>query len=287
MIIIAESGSTKCDWLVLNDDWDVVNHEQTSGYNPYFHDEYFIYGDLKLNTFLNEHKHSINKVWFYGAGCSTNHYSKIVFNGLERFFPNAVIEVEHDLMASALVAYKGEPCISCILGTGSNACYYDGETLTESNPPLGYIVGDEASGCYFGKILLNAYFNKQLPEDLAKAFKETYNLSHAEFTAKTYSSARANVYLASFMEFYSANKQHSYIQLIVKKGFREFIEKHICCFDKYTDIKISFVGSIAYFFQDEIEYVGSEFGLSFGEFFRKPVFKLMEYHKNLEAVKIK
>lgn len=280
MIIIADSGSTKCDWLVLNDNWDIVNHVKTMGYNPYFHDEYFIIGDLQQNSFFKEHKHEVKEVFFYGAGCSTNYYVDIVLRGLSKFFENAQVIVDHDLMACALAAYTGEPLISCILGTGSNSCYFDGETLTPGNPSLGFIVGDEASGSYFGKLLLNAYFNNKLPKDLRSEFTSSYQLSHAEFTANVYSSSQANVYLASFMKFFSERKDHPFIQRMIHKGLRDFIEKHICCFDNYQVLRVNFVGSIAFFFQEEIEELAKEYLFTCGEFIQKPVFKLVEFHKN-------
>lgn len=287
MRIIADSGSTKCDWLVLNDNWDIINHVKTMGYNPYFHDEYIIAGDLKLNEFFSSYHNEVREIFFYGAGCSSKSHSNIVHNALAAVFSEAEITVDHDLMASALVSFRGEPHISCILGTGSNSCHFDGETLRAGNPTLGYIVGDEASGSYFGKLLLNAYFYNSLPADLHKDFTETYKFSHEEFTANVYSSTRANVYLASFMKFYSTRKEHPYIQNVVKQGFRDFIEKQICCFEDHTKVKIDFVGSVAFFFQEEIESLGKEYNLDIGDFIQKPVFSLVEFHKSLGTSSLK
>lgn len=286
MIVIADSGSTKCDWLVLNDNWDIVNHIKTMGFNPYFHSEHFIVGSLAQNVFFKEYQKDIREVFFYGAGCSTAIYSSIVYRGLSRVFSEATITVNHDLMASALASYRGEPIISCILGTGSNSCHFDGELLKSGNPSLGYIVGDEASGSYFGKQLLNAYFNKMLPADLHRDFESGFKISHEDFTANVYANAQANVYLASFMKFFSARKEHPFMQRIIDKGFRDFIEKHICCFEDYRDVKINFVGSIAFFFQEEIEKLGESYGFSCGDFIQKPVFSLVEFHKLKKTIKV-
>jgi glucosamine kinase len=287
MIIIADSGSTKCDWLVLNDDLDIINHVKTMGYNPYFHDEFFITGNLRQDDFFKEHHNEVKEVFFYGAGCSTEFYTNIVSKGLSNVFSKAKIKVNHDLMASALASYRGEPIIACILGTGSNSCHFDGETLIPGNPSLGFIVGDEASGSYFGKLLLNAYFNKMLPADLHKEFEKTYALNHDDFTAGVYSNRRANVFLASFMKFFSTRKDHPYIKQVIQNGFRDFIEKHVCCFEDHTKLKVSFVGSIAFFFQEEIEELGPEYNLVFGDFIQKPVFSLVEFHRLGRTTKVK
>lgn len=287
MILIADSGSTKCDWLVLNQDWDIINHVKTMGYNPYFHNHNFISADLMLNDFFKEHQSEVKQVYFYGAGCSTEEYKHILFAALSTVFTEAEIAVDHDLMASALAFYRGEPIISCILGTGSNSCYFDGEKLSSGNPSLGYILGDEASGSYFGKQLLNAFFYNRLPHDLHSDLERAYHLTHADLTAKVYGTNKANVYLASFMKFFSARRDHPYIQQMVKEGFREFIEKHVCCFENHKQVKVNFVGSIAFFFQEEIEQISKEYHLSLGEFVQKPVFSLVDYHRLQETNKVK
>jgi N-acetylglucosamine kinase-like BadF-type ATPase len=287
MKIIADSGSTKCDWLVVNDNWDIINHVKTMGYNPYFHDEYVISNDVSNNKFLNANRFEVDEILFFGAGCSTAHYQNIVHRGLAHIFSKAEIKVEHDLMACALASYHDEPIISCILGTGSNSCHFDGKNLIPGNPTLGYVVGDEGSGSFFGKALLNAYFYKNLPEDLNQAFNNMYKLNHEEFTQSVYASSRANVYLASFMKFFSEKREHPFIQGMVRKGFSEFIQKQICCFDDHTKVKSNFVGSIAFYFEDEIREVGEELGLNVGSFIQRPVFGLLEYYKEKGRLKVK
>lgn len=285
MIIIADSGSTKCDWLVLSDDWEIITQIKTMGYNPYFHSEYFIAADLLKYEFFDDYHQHVNEVYFYGAGCSSKTMSSIVFKALTNVFINANIQVEHDVKASALACYSGKEQISCILGTGSNSCFFDGENVKEGNVSLGFIVGDEASGSYFGKQILNAYFYGKLPEKLNQLFEKDFRISHAEFTAKVYADNGANVFLAQFAAFLIDNKEHPFFQKIIEKGIEDFIEKQICCYENYKHVEINFVGSIAFFLQEEIKEIGKKYDLSINQFIQHPVFQLMEYHKEKEIIK--
>ncbi|MFT4645148.1 MAG: glucosamine kinase [Planctomycetota bacterium] len=287
MILVADSGSTKCDWLVLNNDWQVVDHIKTIGLNPYFHNELFISNTLARSKPINEINNSVIKVFFYGAGCSNGHFNKIMENGLLNIFPNAKIKVDHDLMACALAAYDNEPSICCILGTGSNSCFFDGENLKRGKLSLGYILGDEASGSFFGKKLLNDYFYNNLPKKLNDEFEMQYNLSHLEFTKNVYGAKNANVFLASFMKFISVRKENIYLQEMIKDGFRLFFKNHVCCFPNYKQVKTNFIGSIGFYFQEEIIEVAKEFDIKVGQFIQRPIFNLVEVHKAKEALKVK
>lgn len=287
MILLADSGSTKCDWLLLNKEWEIVNHVNTMGLNPYFHNEIKIGEVLAQNKVFKEVAGNVELIFFYGAGCSSDYYNEIMMNGISSVFTNAQISVNHDLKACALASYSGKPIISCILGTGSNSCFYDGIDVVGGHPSLGFIVGDEASGNYFGKILLNDYFYGNLPEKIHNEFKAEYNLTYAEFTQNVYNNKRSNVFLASFMKFISERKDYPYFQEMMLKGFKIFMEKHVCCFDNYKDYETHFIGSIGFYFQEELELIAKELDIKIGGFIQKPIFKLVDYHKSNAIQKVK
>lgn len=278
MILIADSGSTKCDWALIDEKGARLGNFQTMGLNPYFHNEDAIENAIKANVELYNVRHEVKNIFFYGAGSSTVEMCHIMKNGLERVFDKAEILVDHDLVGSAMSTYDGEPCISCILGTGSNSCFFDGKEVYEEIPSLAYILGDEASGSYFGKILLQEYFYKLLPEDLKIAFEEKYAPSKDEIISKVYREPNANVYLASFMKFIGEHREHPHVQDWVTKGMIHFINIHVKCFANYKDVPVHFVGSIGHYFEDSLNKAAKETGIRLGRIVRKPIDGLVEYH---------
>ena len=174
MIIIADSGSTKTDWVVLNDAKEEIFKTNTIGFNPYFVSSEDIAEEIAKNEELNSIAKSVKKVFFYGAGTSTDDNKEIVRIGLNNVFENAEFVVDHDLLAACYATYMGKPAMVCILGTGSNSCYFDGNTMREETKSLAYILGDEGSGNDLGKRLLRAYFTKKLPPHLSDAFHHYY-----------------------------------------------------------------------------------------------------------------
>ena len=156
MLLVVESGSTKSDW-VLVENKTVTNTFKTIGFNPFFHDENTIHNALKENRELYKIADQVNDLFFYGAGCSSEEMNNIIKNAFSKIFTHASIEVEHDLLACALATYEEKPAISCIIGTGSNSCFFDGNQLIEKVPALGYVLGDEGSGSYYGKKLLTDF----------------------------------------------------------------------------------------------------------------------------------
>ena len=176
MIVVAESGSTKCDWL-LDDGNGHVYETFTIGFNPFFHSTEVVLEHLKANAELMKHALQIQEVNFYGAGCSSEDRNAVIRAGLEAVFVNAKCSVGHDLNAAAYSTFSGEPAITCILGTGSNSCYFDWNEVSEVIPALGYILGDEGSGSYFGKRILADYIYERLPKELQKDFRGRYQLT--------------------------------------------------------------------------------------------------------------
>jgi hypothetical protein len=251
---------------------------QTMGLNPYFHSPDVIEKAIKDNAPFYALADQIKHIFFYGAGSSTSEMHAIMRAGLERVFKHAEILVEHDQLGSAMAVYDGEPCIACILGTGSNSCYFDGENVSEEVPSLAYILGDEASGGYFGKILLQEYFYKKLPSDLRASFEEKFAPTKDEIINKIYREPNANVYLASFMKFIGEHRDHPHVKAWVKRGMLHFIDIHVKCFANYREVPVHFVGSIGYYFHDCLQAAADEAGIRLGKVIRKPIDGLVEYH---------
>ena len=276
MIIIIESGSTKSDWRLIKDS-TVINDFTTIGYNPFFHNKYFIEDDLQQHSDICKIAKEIKQVYFYGAGCSSKNLKDIIHKGLSRIFINAVVEVDHDLVASALSTYEGSAAITCILGTGSNSCFFDGVNCLEEVPALGYVLGDEGSGSYFGKQLITAYLYNQLPNNLFKDFNDTYNVSKDEILHSVYSKSNVNKYLASFAQFLAKYKNDIYVREMLVEGFCLFISKHVYCYKKYETIPVNFVGSIAFYFQDSLSQACKKMDIHLGSIIQKPIDGLVRY----------
>jgi glucosamine kinase len=281
MILIGESGSTKCDWVVLNNlTGEETDSFTTMGFNPYFHSAEFVFAELTKNDVATEWQQLITKVYFYGAGCSSAALKAVIKRGLTTFFQKASVSVDHDLNAAAFATYDGGPEVACIIGTGSNSCFFDGKEISEEVPALAYVLGDEGSASYLGKKLLSAYLYKKLPADLHQDFTNTYQLTKDEIITAVYNRPHANVYLAGFSRFVGKHGEHPYFRDLVKQGFREFTDIHICCYQQAVrrEVKVNFVGSVAFHFQGLLQEVLEERGLIFGRVIAKPVQELVNFH---------
>ncbi len=278
MILIADSGSTKCDWALIDEKGTRLDNFQTMGLNPYFHSPEVTEKVLRENSGLMKIAPMVTHIFFYGAGSSTEEMCSIMHAGLVRVFTNASIIVDHDQLGSAMATYDGEPCIACILGTGSNSCFFDGQNVYEEIPSLAYILGDEASGGYFGKILLQEYFYKKLPQDLRVAFEAKYAPTKDDIINKIYREPNANVYLASFMKFIGEHKDHPHVLNWVTKGMIHFIDIHVKCFSNYREVPVHFVGSIGEIFKSCLEEAAAQTGIRLGRIIRKPIDGLVDYH---------
>jgi len=283
MIIIADSGSTKADWLLISENNDTIAEFNTKGFNPYFHNRDFILGELNNNFELNKYAEEIREVNFYGAGVSSTEMVERLTIPLSQYFTNAKLNVGHDLDAAAFAtANIGEPSIACILGTGSNSCWYDGKGgVSQIIPALSYILGDEGSGSYFGKNLIREYFYKKMPEHLAKKLEEKYNMDKNEIFKNVYMMPNPNVYLASFSRFLSDNKDELYIRKFIERGLLIFIDLHVCSYERYTEVKTNFIGSIAFFFEDILRDVAERRNVDLGIVIKKPIYNLVKYHAKL------
>ncbi|MGB0973497.1 MAG: N-acetylglucosamine kinase [Flavobacteriaceae bacterium] len=279
MILIADSGSTKTDWILIDEHKDVICQTTTKGLNPSVFSESDLYKTITSNVEFMKYAERVSKVYFYGAGCGTETPKKLLFDVLEEVFMNAAIVVKEDIYAAAYAVSEAKPGIVCILGTGSNCSYFDGkDNLVSKIPSLGYVLMDDASGNYFGKILLQDYFYKKMPKKLHEKFQKTYNLYPDDVKLNLYKKGNPNSYLASFASFLITHKNEAYCSEIIKKGFSDFIEHQITQYDKVYDLPIHFVGSIAYLLQDELKSALKSFRLNTGNFIQKPINGLVAYH---------
>lgn len=278
MILIAESGSTKCDWVLIDLKGREIDRWKTMGFNPFFHSANKVQSVLSKTEGLNVWADKITQTWFYGAGCSSDSMKAIIKEGLDNVFVHAENHVDHDLNAAAYALYTGEPSIACILGTGSNSCFFDGENVREEVPALAYILGDEGSASFIGKRLLADFFYHKLPKELELDFLDTYNIVKAEVFERIYNQPHANVYLASFGPFAGKHQNHPHIKDLVRDGIRKFIDIHVKCFPESATCKVNFVGSVAKAFEDIIQEELAKDGLHFGRVLAKPVNNLISYH---------
>ena len=279
MYFIVESGSTKSDW-VLVDSKNNQSFYSTMGFNPYFHSSDLIENELKKHVDILAVTEEVRGVYFYGAGCSSDEMNQIVSDGLKRIFKQASIVVDHDLLACAYATYTGRPAISCIIGTGSNSCLFDGNKLTEVVPALGYILGDEGSGSYFGKQLLSNFLYHKLPANVEKDFVETYHLDKDQIVNNVYREPNANVYISSFMPFIAKHKNEPFFSEMVYQGFKKFMEVHVCCYSDFQHTEVHFVGSLSKIFENELNKAANELGVTITSIIQKPVNGLVNYHLN-------
>ena len=277
MILIADSGSTKCSWALCDRKGKLVKEMLTIGFNPYFIKRSGILSHLN-NSDLKNYKNEVTHVFFYGAGCSTKEKNKIVESPFKEFFKNADITISHDLDAACFAMFDGKPSITCILGTGSNSCYYDGKEISENAPSLGFIVGDEASGNYFGKKILSLYFNGIMSTELKDELEANFETDIDVINKNVYNTNRANVFLAKYFPYVTKTKKHPIIQQLIRETLDEFINLHVKCFKESTSAEINFIGSVSYFLSEEIEDAVKRNNLKLGRILQNPINRLIEYH---------
>jgi N-acetylglucosamine kinase-like BadF-type ATPase len=277
MLLVADSGSTKCDWILVKDD-KVFKRFSTMGFNPYFHNEAVISGSLRRKHVLAPFLDQVKSTYFYGAGCSSDELRAVIERALYSILPNSRVIVDHDLVAAAYSTYSGTPGIACILGTGSNSCYFDGSEIIEAVPALAYILGDEGSGAYYGKKLLADFLYKRLPKHIHDGLIEEYALDKDTVMENVYMKPHANVYLASFMRFVWNYREDAYVTDMVHAGMKTFLETHVCCYDQYREVPTHLVGSIAHHFRPQLDEAAAALGVQIGTVDKKPINGLVRWH---------
>ena len=278
MILIADSGSTKTDWRLINKAGEKLPFE-TIGFNPYIVDSDTVLNGL-LNSELAAIKKSVTQVYFYGAGCSSEAKCKVVAEPLNTFFSNAKVNVEHDMLAAARATCGKEKGMIAILGTGSNSCLFDGTTIIENVTALGYILGDYGSGVDIGKALVKALMGKELPSEIENKFNEDYNLTTVDILDAVYKQAFPNRFLAGFSLFVFKNLNNAVILKMVESRFELFFEKNICKYSDYQNSPLHLVGSIAFIYQDYFKKIAEKHNVKIGKIIKQPIEELVEFHIN-------
>jgi len=283
MILVADSGSSKTDWL-LNLPKQEAKQFRTPGLNPYFLTEKEIVKVLQDKaTDLLAYSGKIKEIYFFGAGCSSPDRHEIVTNALSALFPKAYISVDSDLLGSAYATCGHDKGLCCVLGTGSNISFFDGEEIHSGQHGLGFVLGDEGSGTWFGKAMITDFLYGNMPADVHALFDKTYELNKEIVIGNVYLKPGANSYLASFAKFLSEIRTTTYGQTLLNKGLSAFIEINIKSYPQYHRYKCNFVGSIAYVFTDELKRVCVANGIQLGKIIRQPIHDLMEFILSREA----
>ncbi|RNA60540.1 ATPase [Chryseobacterium nematophagum] len=278
MVAIVDGGSTKCDWVILDDFKKVFMKTETIGFNPNNIAAELIVPEIEKNLNLVAVKNSITKVFFYGSGCGIPKNCAIIERELKRFFVKSEVIAKEDLTAAAYAAYRGKPTIVCILGTGSNSCFFDGQNIKIKLPSLGFLIGDEGSGSAIGKQLVRNFFMQRLPEDLHQQFKETYHLTIDEALKNMYHTARPNAYLANFNRFVVERREHPYLQNMVLEEMLNFLDYHVLPYEESKEAEINFIGSIAYYYENILRSAATKLNLNIGHIVQKPIESLVDYH---------
>lgn len=282
MILVADSGSTKTDWMGYTPNGPVSFY--TPGLNPYFVNAADVTKILSANKDLVKYCNEVTEVYFFGSGCSSPDKHEIISNGLTSFFPNAYISVDHDLIGCAYATCGDKKGLSCILGTGSSIAYYDGNEVHEGKHGLGYVLGDEGAGTYFGRKILLAYLYKTMPAELLESFEEDYTLDKETVIEQIYTKPFPNSYLASFAKFMKKHEAHQFIKQLLDDGFQEFVDTNIKDYKQHKTVACNFVGSIAFFFQTELRNVLNRNNLKVGNIMRAPIDGIYEYIMKREGL---
>ena len=285
MILVVDSGSTKTDWIAIDNKGVVLFSTQTLGLNPQVLSSAILNERIINNFELYQNREKVTHLYFYGAGCGVASPQERITKVFREIFTAAELIVKEDTYAAVYSAATiGTPSIVCILGTGSNCTYFDGENIDQKVISLGFVLMDEASGNFYGKQLIRSYYFNEMPKELAEKFEKEYDLSADAIKENIYRKENPNTYLARFAKFLIENKAEPYMQAIILEGFRRFIKHQVLQFENCQEIPVHFVGSIAHFLEDEIKIVLDEFGLSLGRIVKRPIDELVAYHRGLIEV---
>ncbi len=279
MIIIADSGSTKTSWCFMDKNQNTTFYT-TSGINPFFRSSEDIEAELRQKLPV-EFRDKPESIFFYGAGIINEEKGNIVKRALKNLFPQAKTEVNSDLLAAAHATLGKSSGIACILGTGSNSCFYDGNTITEHIPPLGFILGDEGSGAVLGQKLLADFLKGIMPIHLSEKFKIQFPMDYPEFMEKVYRNEKPNQFLAGFVPFLQENIHDEYCLQTLEDSFEEFVKRNILRYSQFRDVPITFVGSVAFYFREQLVNVLEKNNLQPGRIVKEPLEGLITlYTKN-------
>jgi len=274
--LIADSGATKAEWCLVNNGKKKTIF--TQGISPYFLNTDQIAELVTKELSGNLGKMKPEHIYYYGTGCSNIENAKSIKGALARVFPQASINVNTDLMAAARAVCGHEKGVACILGTGSNSCYYNGKNIVKNSPGIGYVLGDEGSGAYLGKKVLQYYLYNTFDEDLRARFDARFVTTASEILDSVYKKPLPNRYMASFTLFLAENRGHYMIENIIEDGLNDFFFQHLCKYNEVWKFPVHFVGSVALGFKDVLEQLCSSYEFELGKVLKNPMEGLVNYH---------
>lgn len=279
MKILVDSGSTKADWIAINEVGKVLFTTQSLGLNPEVLTRDEIISRLEDKFDISHNREKVSHLFFYGAGCGTERMKQFLDEVFRGYFKNASVSVQEDTYAAVFATTpKGEKAIVCILGTGSNCSYFDGQNLHQKVQSLGYICMDDCSGNQFGRQLLRAYYFNKMPKELAVMFEQAYPLDPDYIKNHLYKEPNPNAYLATFAKFLIQHKDHPFCQQMIYEAMETFVANYIMQYDNCQNVPVHFIGSIAFYLQDELETVLKKHNIALGNVLRRPIDGLIEYH---------
>ena len=278
MILIADAGSTKTSWVMVNSERMLIGKFESGGLNPMVFDKETLSKNIARNSEMFNHAPYIRKIYLYGAGVDDQNAHDKLHKVLTGLFDKADVEIYSDMLAAARATAGNDEGIVSILGTGSNSCYYDGKNIVKTIGYFGYLLMDDASGNWFGKQLLRDFLFNRMPKQLAQQFKQKFNLKPEIILKNLYQNDQPNTYLASFSPFMSEHYKSRYIKDLLLRGFEKFITQEIAAYENYKELPLHFNGSIAYHFQKELKEVIDKHGLKLGKIIKNPIEELINYH---------
>ncbi len=279
MKLLVDSGSTKADWISIDDEGKVLFTTQTLGLNPEVLNKEEILARLNNKFDISHNKNQVSHLYFYGAGCGTERMRIFLSKVFSEYFPNAAISVHEDTYAAVYATTaKKTKAIVAILGTGSNCSYFDGDVLHQKVQSLGYIAMDDCSGNQFGRMLIRAYYFNKMPKHLASKFEVEYDLDADVIKESLYKKHNPNAYLATFAKFLIENKDDEFFQKMILASMEDFVEFYIKQFENYQEVPVNFIGSIAFYLKDELQQVLSKHNIKLGNVLRRPIDGLIAYH---------
>lgn len=275
--LIADSGSTKTEWCLLQG----KKHKtfMTQGLSPYFLDRAQMVSIVRQELIPGLGKVKVDDIYFYGTGCKASANKRMVKQALQQVFPRASVMVDLDLFGAARALCGNAPGVACILGTGSNSCYYNGKKIVRNSPGLGYVLGDEGSGAYLGRKVLQYYLYNTFDEDLRARFDARYVTNASEILEHVYKKPLANRYLASFALFLAENRGHYMVENIVEDGLNDFFFHHVIKYPEAWTLPVHFVGGVAYGFRDVVTELCSNYEITLGRILANPMEGLIEFHR--------
>ncbi len=274
--LISDCGATKAEWHIT--DGKKSKTVITQGISPYFLDTAQITELLEKELKPGLKKWKVDEVFYYGTGCANPNNAKSIKKAVLKVFPGTKVEVNHDLMAAARALCGKTKGIACILGTGSNSCYYDGKKIVKNSPGLGYVLGDEGSGAYLGKKVLQYYLYGTFDEELRARFDATYVTNTTEILENVYKKPMPNRYLAGFAKFLAENRGHYMIENIIEDGLNDFFFNHLCKYRETWSLPVHFAGSIAFGFKDVLQQLCDSYEFELGNVMKNPMEGLVSYH---------